>query len=317
MTERSPPTSSRRRLIIGCGYLGKRVASRWLAAGDTVYATTRSRAHADQFEAMGLHPLLGDVTAAATAVDPVAGILSVSHRMSADDVVVTAAADAANGLPTLPTVDTVLWAVGFDRTAPASYEDVHVTGLQRLLDRLPGQPRFIFISSTGVWGDGSGGFVNETTPPTPAREAGRALVAAEARLQAHRHGPGVVLRLAGLYGPDRLPRLADLQAGKPLPADPASWLNLIHIDDAAAVACDVAELSAPRPLYVVSDGSPIRRRDWYEGLARITGNPSPAWDPAASQSRGGDKRVDSRLIWTDLGHGPDQPNALQAVQQLL
>jgi nucleoside-diphosphate-sugar epimerase len=290
MTERSPPTSSRRRLIIGCGYLGKRVASRWLAAGDTVYATTRSRAHADQFEAMGLHPLQGDVTAAA---------------------------DAANRLPTLPTVDTVLWAVGVDRTAPASYEDVHVTGLQRLLDRLPGQPRFIFISSTGVWGDGSGGFVNETTPPTPAREAGRALVAAEARLQAHRHGPGVVLRLAGLYGPDRLPRLADLQAGKPLPADPASWLNLIHIDDAAAVACDVAELSAPRPLYVVSDGSPIRRRDWYEGLARITGNPSPAWDPAASQSRGGDKRVDSRLIWTDLGHGPDQPNALQAVQQLL
>jgi nucleoside-diphosphate-sugar epimerase len=290
MTERSPPTSSRRRLIIGCGYLGKRVASRWLAAGDTVYATTRSRAHADQFEAMGLHPLQGDVTAAA---------------------------DAANRLPTLPTVDTVLWAVGFDRTAPASYEDVHVTGLQRLLDRLPGQPRFIFISSTGVWGDGSGGFVNETTPPTPAREAGRALVAAEARLQAHRHGPGVVLRLAGLYGPDRLPRLADLQAGKPLPADPASWLNLIHIDDAAAVACDVAELSAPRPLYVVSDGSPIRRRDWYEGLARITGNPSPAWDPAASQSRGGDKRVDSRLIWTDLGHGPDQPDALQAVQQLL
>jgi nucleoside-diphosphate-sugar epimerase len=290
MTERSPPTSSRRRLIIGCGYLGKRVASRWLAAGDTVYATTRSRAHAGQFEAMGLHPLQGDVTAAA---------------------------DAANGLPTLPTVDTVLWAVGFDRTAPASYEDVHVTGLQRLLDRLPGQPRFIFISSTGVWGDGSGGFVNETTPPTPAREAGRALVAAEARLQAHRHGPGVVLRLAGLYGPDRLPRLADLQAGKPLPADPASWLNLIHIDDAAAVACDVAELSAPRPLYVVSDGSPIRRRDWYEGLARITGNPSPAWDPAASQSRGGDKRVDSRLIWTDLGHGPDQPDALQAVQQLL
>jgi nucleoside-diphosphate-sugar epimerase len=290
MTERSPPTSSRRRLIIGCGYLGKRVATRWLAAGDTVYATTRSQDHADQFEAMGLHPLLGDVTAAA---------------------------NAAEGLPELPTVDTALWAVGFDRTAAASYEDVHVTGLQRLLDRLPGQPRFIFISSTGVWGDGSGGLVNETKPPTPAREAGRALVAAEALLQAHRHGPGVILRLAGLYGPDRLPRLADLQAGRSLPADPASWLNLLHIDDAAAVACGVAELPAPRPLYVVSDGSPIRRRDWYEGLSRITGNPPPAWDPAASQSRGGDKRVDSRLIWTDLGRGPDQSDALQAVQQLL
>lgn len=290
MTERPNPTSARQRLIIGCGYLGQRVARRWLASGDTVYATTRSQARADQFETSGLHPLLGDVTAAT---------------------------DAPDGLPELPAVDTVLWAVGFDRTAAASYEDVHVTGLQRLLDRLPAQPRFIFISSTGVWGDGSGDFVNEATPPTPAREAGRVLVSAEVRLQTHRHGPGVTLRLAGLYGPDRLPRLADLQAGRSLPTDPDSWLNLIHIDDAAAVVCGVAELPAPRPLYVVSDGSPIRRRVWYEGLARITNSLPPVWDSAASRSRGGDKRVDSGLIWADLGHGPDQPDALRAVEQLL
>lgn len=290
MTEIPNPTSTRRRLIVGCGYLGKRVACRWLAAGDTVYATTRKQNRADEFTTMGLRPLLGDVTAAG---------------------------DAPDGLPELPAVDTVLWAVGFDRTAAASYEDVHVFGLAQLLDRLSGQPRVIFISSTGVWGDGGGGFVNETTPPTPVREAGRVLVAAEALLHAHRHGPGVTLRFAGLYGPDRLPRLADLLAGRPLPVDPDSWLNLIHIDDAAAVVCEVAELPTPRPLYVVSDGSPLTRRHWYEGLAHIADSPPPVWDPTAGRSRGGDKRVDPRLIWSDLGHGPDHPDVLRAVQPLL
>ncbi len=283
-----PYAACHRRLIVGCGYLGQRVASRWLAAGDTVYATTRSPARAEQFAAIGLRPLLGDVTSA-----------------------------GPGGLPELPEVDIVLWAVGFDRSAAASYEDVHVTGLGRLLDRLPGQARVIFISSTGVWGDDSGGLVSEATPPAPAREAGRVLVAAEALLQSHRLGPGVCLRLAGLYGPDRLPRLADLQAGRPLPADPDSWLNLIHIDDAADVVCGVAALSNPRQLYVVSDGSPLTRRDWYQGLARIAGSPPPVWNPAASRSRGGDKRVDPRLIWADLGCGPDHPNALKAVEQLL
>ena len=290
MTEIPHPRSSRRRLIVGCGYLGKRVASRWLAAGDTVYATTRKQTRANEFTTMGLHPLLGDVTAAT---------------------------DAPNSLRELPAVDTVLWAVGFDRVAAASYEDVHVFGLGQLLDRLPGQPRIIFISSTGVWGDGGGGFVNETTPPTPIREAGRVLVAAEALLHAHCHGPGVSLRFAGLYGPDRLPRLANLLAARPLPVDPESWINLIHIDDAAAVVCEVAELPTPRPLYVVSDGSPLTRRHWYEGLAHIADSPPPVWDPTAGRSRGGDKRVDPRLIWSDLGHGPDHPDVLRAVQPLL
>jgi nucleoside-diphosphate-sugar epimerase len=290
MTEHPHAPPRRSRLIVGCGYLGLRVASRWLAAGDMVFATTRSPRRVEQLTAAGLHPLLGDVTAAA---------------------------DTEAGLPEPPAVDTVLWAVGFDRSAAASYQDVHVAGLGRLLDRLPGRPRIIFTSSTGVWGDDSGGLVNEMTPPTPSREAGQVLVAAEELLRNHRLGPGIALRLAGLYGPERLPRLTDLQAGRPLPADPDSWLNLIHIDDAAEVVCGVAALPAPRQLYVVSDGSPLRRRDWYEGLARIAGSPEPQWDRAALRSRGGDKQVDPRLIWADLQFGPRHPDALAAVRDLL
>lgn len=290
MTDRAPTPAGRSRLVVGCGYLGQRVARRWLAAGERVFATTRCPIRAEQFAAAGSKPLVGDVTAAS------------GH---------------AACLPELPEVDTVLWAVGFDRTAGPSYHDVHVAGLARLLDRLPGQPRVLFVSSTGVWGDDGGSSVNETTPPSPSREAGHVLVAAEKLVGGHRLGPGVVLRLAGLYGPDRLPRLADLEAARPLPADPDSFLNLLHIDDAVEVVCELADLAAPRRLYVVSDGSPLRRRDWYTGLAAITGSPPPRWDPSASRSRGGDKQIDPRQIWADLGHGPRHPDALAAVSRLL
>ena len=282
---------STHRLIVGCGYLGQRVARRWLDAKDIVYATTRSVDRAALLSREGLRPIIGDVTAAP---------------------------EEQAALPDLPEVDTVLWCIGFDRTAKASYRDVHVGGLQRLLDRLPGQPRVLFASSTGVWGEVLGATVDESTPPCPSREAGRILVEAEATLGSHvHHGPGVVLRFAGLYGPDRLPRLADLKAAKPLSVDPESWLNLIHIEDAARAVCALANLTQPRRLYVVSDGAPIRRRDWYTRLAHLTGSPLPVWEPATSDSRGGDKRIDSQRLWADLHCHPAHPDALKAVGELL
>ena len=124
-----------------------------------------------------------------------------------------------------------------------------------------------------MWGDEGGGVVDESTPPNPTRDAGRVLVEAEAVLADHPAGPGTALRFAGLYGPGRLPRIADLRAGLPIAADPDSWLNLIHIDDAADVVCRVAAAPSPRGLYVVADGHPVRRRDWYGTLATLTGSP--------------------------------------------
>jgi nucleoside-diphosphate-sugar epimerase len=112
----------------------------------------------------------------------------------------------------LPPFDTVFWAVGFDRTSGTTHRDVHVAGLARLLDALQGSPRVILSSSTGVWGDEGGGVVTEETPTNPSREAGHVLVEAESLMRHHLKGPGVALRFAGLYGPDRLPRLDDLRA---------------------------------------------------------------------------------------------------------
>jgi nucleoside-diphosphate-sugar epimerase len=286
----SPP-----RLVVGCGYLGERVARRWLDRGDRVVAVTRSPARADVLAAAGIEPLILDVTADKPGWERLFGERG-------------------------PGVATIFWAVGFDRSGGASYHDVHVAGLGKLLAAaIAGgtRPRVIFSSSTGVWGDERGGIVSEATPPDPSREAGRVLVAAEHLLATHPAGPGTALRFAGLYGPGRLPRLADLRAGRPIAADPDSWLNLVHIDDAATVVVAVADAPAPRPLYVVSDGSPVRRRDWYGQLAALTQAPAPAWDESAPRSRGGDKRIDSALVWADLGIRPAHPDALAALPPLV
>ncbi len=288
------PAAGPLRLIVGCGELGLRVARRWLARGDRVVGITRSPARGEALAAAGLEPAVLDVSAA----DPGWAELL-----------------AAIGRPA-----TVLWSVGFDRSGTASYHDVHVAGLGRLLDALAAagpSSRVVFASSTGVWGDEQGGVVTEATPTAPSREAGRILVEAEQLLAGHPAGPGTALRFAGLYGPGRLPRLADLKAGRPIAADPDSWLNLVHLDDAAAVVEAVADAAAPRGLYVVSDGRPVRRRDWYGRLAELAGGPPPAWDLAAPRSRGGDKRVDPAAMLADLGLRLAYPDALAALPALV
>lgn len=271
-----------RRLIVGCGYLGERLASRWLAAGSRVWGLVRTPSRLARLSEAGVEPIVADVAAPLP-------------------------------LPALPEVDTVVWAVGFDRTAGRSYREVHVDGLRRLLDAITGNPRLIFVSSTGVWGRVDGQRVDEATPPHPDREAGRVLLEAEALLGGHPKGRGTVLRLAGIYGPGRLPRIDDLRAGRPLEADPDSWLNLVHVDDAAAVVMAVADHAGPGPLYVVSDGRPVRRRDFYARLADLVGSPPPNWIPPAADARGGDKRVDPRRLFAEIGPAFSHPDAIAAL----
>jgi len=265
------------KLIAGCGYLGGRVARLWRAAGETVFALTRKPQQAAELRQEGLEPIVADVT------------------------------DRAS-LAGLPEAETVLYAVGYDPRGTASRREVYAGGLQAVLDAVPGEPvRIMLISSTGVYGPAGGRWVDEETPCRPIRDGGRAMLEAEEVLRTHRFADrGIILRLAGLYGPGRLPRLAQLRAGETLAVPDRGDLNLIHVDDAAAVVT-AAEARAPVPrTYVVSDGHPIRRRAFYEQIAQLLGVPYPRFvepPPDAPNARhaAGDKRVRNARMLEELG----------------
>lgn len=267
-------------LIFGYGYLGERVGARWREAGGDVHAVTRSPARAEELQASGISPIVADVTDPAT-------------------------------LAHLPTVDTVLFAVGYDRNSNKSIEEVYVNGVRNALAALPDDiGRLIYISTTGVYGGAGGDWVDETTPTNPTRAGGQASLEAEELIRASRFATrAVLLRLAGIYGPDRLPYLNQLQAGEPIEAPQAGYLNLIHVDDAARV---VQVLSDPArqlvgPLtYCVSDGHPVVRGEYYREVARRLGAPTPTFvDPPADSPRAAratsDKRVNSTRLINDLG----------------
>ena len=263
------------KLIVGCGYLGLRAARRWIAAGHAVAGVVRSPAGREALACESIRPIVADVTQPST-------------------------------LRGLPAADTLLYAVGYDPGGGALRQAVYVNGLRNVLDAVPpGVRRVILISSTGVYAERGGGWVDESSPCQPSRESGRALLAAEQALAAHRLGDrGIVLRLAGIYGPGRLPRRTELISGKPLAIAPGEHVNLIHVEDAAAAILAAEVHAQPPRTYVVSDGHPAERREYFAELARQLGLPAPAFrDPLPGESpgrRGGDKRASNARMMEEL-----------------
>lgn len=259
------------KLIFGCGYLGRRVADRWSSRGETVYAVTRNSERADIFANVGYSPIVANVT------DPAS-------------------------LSGLPPADTILYAVGFDRTSGKSMQEIYFDGLRNVLDRLPPEAdRFIYISSTGVYGDAGDDWVDESTPCEPTREGGRICLEAEQLLQKHAvWGPrAIILRMAGIYGPGRVPYREAIVQGDPLQVNAEGYLNLIHVRDAADIVLAVDEKVSPPALYVVSDGQPVIRRDYYAEIARLLDRPLPPITEPDPDSPKGSRSAASKRIKSD------------------
>ena len=265
-------------LIIGCGYLGHRVANLWLRAGQEVRVITRSETKGAELTAAGLSPLVADIS------EPT----------------------SLQCLKKQGRLETVLYAVGWDRNAGQTIEGVYARGLANVLAALPEVKKVVYISSTGVFGEVAGDWVDETSPAIPLREGGRACLAAENVLRGHPLGKrSVILRLAGIYGPHRIPRANELRAGLPIAAPSSGYLNLIHVDDAARIVL-LAEAQATTPnLYLVSDGQPVLRSEYYAELARLLNAAPPRFiapDPntPAAQRASSDKRICNRRLLAEL-----------------
>ncbi|MEP6917218.1 MAG: SDR family NAD(P)-dependent oxidoreductase, partial [Acidobacteriota bacterium] len=124
-------------------------------------------------------------------------------------------------------------------------------------------------------------------------------LSAEQVLFGHQRGcDALVLRLAGLYGPGRVPRSGDVSAGRTIAGSPDAYLNLIHVDDAArAVLAAAAAPLASSPVYVVSDGNPPSRGEYVGLLATRLGVAPPAFEGGTGRG----KRVRNARAVRELG----------------
>lgn len=274
-------------LIVGCGYLGMRAAKAWVAAGRKVYALTRGRA--DELRANGVEPIVGDVL-------------------------------APESLKALPQTDTVLYAVGMDRTAGKPMREVYVTGLGNVLgvlgsrelevsasvpDALTSSSRLLYISSTGVYGQTDGSWIDESSPTEPLEESGRVILDAEQLLRQFRPD-AVILRFAGIYGPSRVLRKASLLKGEPVPGDGERFVNLVHVDDGVRAVLAAEANATSGEMYLVADDAPPTRRELFTKTAELIGAPIPTFDGGGGVET--NRRVSNAKAKQRLGFQPLYPS---------
>jgi len=280
------------RLVIGCGYLGLRVAKKWVSAGHLVTATTRSEERAVQLREQGIKPLISDI---------------ISDQNP------------------LPQADVILYAVGFDRCNPdQSISQVFVDGMARTIARVtdPVQ-RFLYISSTGVYGQTDSELVDEATICQPIRDGGKACLMAEELLsQARWSGNSIRLRMAGLYGANRIPYQRAIRAGEEISAPAEGHLNLIHIEDAVDIVLHFADARTAPPLLLVSDGNPVIRADYYAEIAQQLGAPpaklqTPKSSSHVAQRAGGSKRISNRQLMQHYGKPLRYPDYRAGIAETL
>jgi nucleoside-diphosphate-sugar epimerase len=188
--------------------------------------------------------------------------------------------------------------------------------LERFLDHLDGPVgRFVYMSTTGVYGDREGAWVDEETPPTPQTARAVRRLAAENSLRAWAEAQAVswcILRVPGIYGPGRLP-LERLRRQEPaIHPEEAAPSNRIHVEDLAA-ACLAAGCSAraDRRIYNVTDGSDDSLTAYLQRVARIGNLPQPPLigrseararlSASAGSFLGESRRVDNRRMREELG----------------
>jgi nucleoside-diphosphate-sugar epimerase len=258
-------------LIAGCGYLGSELARQLVSDGHEVYGLRR-------------------------------GASGVPAKVVPIEADLAEAEDLAIALPRR--LDLVFFTAGADRRDEASYRRTYVAGIEGLLQALAlsdNEPRIVFTSSTSVYGQSSGEWVDESSPARPSTWWGRVQLEAEARLAAA-SVPFSVARLAGLYGPGRT-RLID-RAREPLEARPARqaephFTNRIHRDDAAAFLLHLARIAAPERLYLACDNQPADRAMVLRWIRRASGLPGEEVDSERDWTRASGKRcLNRRLIGT-------------------
>lgn len=261
-------THESRVLIIGCGDLGRRLAQQLAPQGYLLTGLRRS-ATADL-------PSLNYLTGNASDASALAPLV-------------------ANGF------DTIVITMTPDERSDSGYRTAYVDTCSQLLHSLRvsnQQPKLlVFVSSTGVYAQDDGCWINEESPAIPESFSGRRLLEAE-QFIAQSGYPFTIVRFSGIYGPGRHRLIEQVKQGRASAS--SSYTNRIHVDDCASVLAHLIALSSRQslaPLYLASDCSPTPMIDvvsWIAAQLKIENFLSPN----ANNERGNKRISNERLLKT-------------------
>lgn len=150
--------------------------------------------------------------------------------------------------------------------------------LENLFAALPeGPKRLVLASTSGVYGNCDGRLIDETAPlqPTSERAKRRVIQEQTARLLAGDQTTLVILRISGIYGPDRLPLTPLAEGATVIAARDAYPGNRIHVDDLVRSMVAAIEHPAAEGCYNVADGNPESGTVFYQRVAELAGLPPP------------------------------------------
>ena len=278
-------------LSFGHGYTARALARRLLAKGWRVIGTTRSETRAEAIRATGAEVVIWPLFKAGPLLDLATHILVSAGPEAGDDPVLMHCAGALGAR-----TDQFDW-IGY-------------------------------LSTTGVYGDRGGGWVDETSACTPATERGESRLAAEREWLAYRHETGLpvhIFRLAGIYGPGRGP-LAKLRAGTARRiVKPGQVFSRIHVEDIATVLEASIERPHPGAIYNVCDDEAAPPEEVIAHAADLLGLPEPPLEPfdqaemtpMARSFYAESKRVSNARIKSELGVELAYPTYREGLAALL
>jgi len=275
-------------LIVGCGYVGLPLGLELIQLGHQVFGLRRNAAVQGELKAAGIQPLIADVTQPET-------------------------------LAKLPReFDWVVHCVASRGGSAEDYRRIYLQGTRHLLEWLGPSlsKKFVYTSSTSVYGQTDGSLVKETSPTEPVTETAKVLLETEQVLRdafQQKKFPAVILRVAGIYGPERGHGFKQFVKNEArIEGDGSRFLNMIHRDD--VIGCTIAALRNGRPgdIYNTVDDEPVSQANFFQWLAEEFGKDLPPSVPAnfdEDHKRGvTNKRVSNRKLKMELGYQFKYPN---------
>jgi nucleoside-diphosphate-sugar epimerase len=256
----------RHTLIIGCGYIGLPLARALLTRGDTVTGWVRSTKSAEELADEGLARV---VTGSVAEENSWRGV---EEKF---DAIVHCASSGGGGA--------------------AAYREVYLEGVRQMNRHQP-QAQRIFVSSTSVYGQADGAWVDESSLAQPASPTSQILREAEEEALG---AEALVVRAAGIYGPGRAMLFEKFRRGDAvIEGDGTRWINQVHQADLVAALAHLLEAGMPGQIYNAADNEPVMLRDYYAWCSETLHLPLPAHGPVDPHRKRGltNKRIDNRKL---------------------